>query len=144
MGAPLELILQRPQSSWASPSRTPQQRSVAPPALLSGPRPRPVARDTRKGIQAAMKSHIDENTVNGRYIIYDAVTGELKKLKFDRVHKGIVKKADFYVSCADFIDEGGKKYDLDLLVVKKDGDFRAVDTIVHSIDGKKRKYHLED
>ncbi len=100
--------------------------------------------DTRKGIQAAMKSHIDENTVNGRYIIYDAVTGELKKLKFDRVHKGIVKKADFYVSCADFIDEGGKKYDLDLLVVKKDGDFRAVDTIVHSIDGKKRKYHLED
>lgn len=100
--------------------------------------------DTRKGIQAAMKSHIDENTVNGRYIIYDAVTGELKKLKFDKVHKGIVKKADFYVSCADFIDDGGNKYDLDLLVVKKDGDFRAVDTIVHSINGKKRKYHLED
>ncbi len=100
--------------------------------------------DTRKDIQAAMKSHIDENTVNGRYIIYDAVTGELKKLKFDKVHKGIVKKADFYVSCADFIDDGGNKYDLDLLVVKKDGDFRAVDTIVHSINGKKRKYHLED
>ncbi len=100
--------------------------------------------DTRKGIQTAMKSHIDENTVNGRYIIYDAVTGALKKLKFDRVHKGIVKKADFYVSCADFIDDGGNKYDLDLLVVKKDGDFRAMDTIVHSINGKKRKYHLED
>lgn len=100
--------------------------------------------DTRKGIQAAMKSHIDENTVSGRYIIYDAVTGELKKLKFDKVHKGIVKKADFYVSCADFIDDGGNKYDLDLLVVKKDGDFRAMDTIVHSINGKKRKYHLED
>jgi hypothetical protein len=100
--------------------------------------------DTRKGIQAAMKSHIDENTVNDRYIIYDAVTGELKKLKFDSVHKGIMKKADFYVSCADFIDDGGNKYDLDLLVVEKDGGFRAMDTIVHSINGEKRKYHLED
>ncbi len=100
--------------------------------------------DTRKGIQAAMKSHIDENSVGGRYVIYDAVTGELKKLKFDRVHDGIVKKADFYVSCADFVDDQGNKYDLDLLVVKKDGDFQAMETIVHSINGKKRKYHLED
>lgn len=100
--------------------------------------------DTRKGIQAVMKSHIDENSVGGRYVIYDAVTGELKKLKFDRVHKGIVKKADFYVSCADFVDDQGNKYDLDLLVVKKDGDFQAMETIVHSINGKKRKYHLED
>jgi len=100
--------------------------------------------DTRKGIQAVMKSHIDENSVGGRYVIYDAVTGELKKLKFDRVHKGIVEKADFYVSCADFVDDQGNKYDLDLLVVKKDGDFQAMETIVHSINGKKRKYHLED
>ncbi len=100
--------------------------------------------DTRKGIQAAMKSHIDENSVGGRYVIYDAVTGELKKLKFDRVHEGIVKEADFYVSCADFVDDQGNKYDLDLLVVKKDGGFQAMETIVHSINGKKRKYHLED
>ena len=94
--------------------------------------------DTRKGIQAAMKSHIDENSVGGRYVIYDAVTGELKKLKFDRVHKGIVKKADFYVSCADFVDDQGNKYDLDLLVVKKNGDYKAMESIVHSINGKNR------
>ncbi len=100
--------------------------------------------DTRKGIQAAMKSHIDENTVNERYIIYDAVTGELKKLKFDQVHKGIVKKGDFFVSCADFVDDQGNKYDLDLLVVEKNGNFQALETVVHSINGKKRKYHLED
>jgi hypothetical protein len=100
--------------------------------------------DTRKGIQSAMKNHIDQNLVNGNYVVYDAVEGHLKKLKFDQVHEGIVKKGDFYVSCADFVDDQGKKYDLDLLVVDEKGAFRVLETVVHSIDGKKRKYHLED
>ena len=99
---------------------------------------------TREGIQSAMKSHIDANLVGGRYVIYDAVAGKLKKLKFDKVHEGIVKNAGFYVSCADFVDERGNKYDLDLLVVEKGGDFRVLETVVHAINGEKRKYHLED
>ena len=99
---------------------------------------------TREGIQSAMKSHIDGNIVDGKYVIYDAVAGKLKKLKFDKVHEGIMKNAGFYVSCADFVDDGGNKYDLDLLVVEKGGDFRVLDTVVHAINGEKRKYHLED
>jgi len=31
------------------------------------------------------------------------------KLKLDRLQDGIVKKGDFYVSCADFFDRNGKK-----------------------------------
>lgn len=99
---------------------------------------------TREGIQSAMKRHIDGNIVDGKYVIYDAVDGKLRKLKFDKVHEGIVKKADFYVSCADFVDGGGNKYDLDLLVVERNGDFRVLETVVHAINGEKRKYHLED
>ena len=99
---------------------------------------------TREGIQSAMKRHIDGNIVDGKYVIYDAVDGKLRKLKFDQVHEGIVKKADFYISCADFVDGGGNKYDLDLLVVERNGDFRVLETVVHSINGEKRKYHLED
>ena len=99
---------------------------------------------TREGIQSAMKRHIDGNIVDGKYVIYDAVDGKLRKLKFDKVHEGIVKKADFYISCADFVDGGGNKYDLDLLVVERNGDFRVLETVVHSINGEKRKYHLED
>lgn len=100
--------------------------------------------ETRKGIQSAMTSHIQENLFDGKYVIYDAVEGHLKKLKFDKVHEGIVKKGGFYVSCADFVDDQGKQYDLDLLVVKNKDSFRVLETVVHSIDGKKRKYHLED
>ncbi len=99
---------------------------------------------TREGIQSAMKRHIDGNIVDGKYVIYDAVDGKLRKLKFDKVHEGIVKKADFYISCADFVDGGGNKYDLDLLVVERNGDFRVLETVVHAINGEKRKYHLED
>ena len=98
----------------------------------------------RKAIQSAMQSHIDENIVDDKFVIYDAVEGELKRLKFKRVHEGIMKKADFFVSCADFVDEQGNEYDLDLLVVEKDGKFRVLETVVHSINGSKRRYHLED
>lgn len=99
---------------------------------------------SRRALQSAMQSHIDENIVDGKYVIYDAIEGELKRLKFKRVHEGIVKKADFFVSCADFVDDRGNEYDLDLLVVKKDGKFQVLETVVHSINGSKRRYHLED
>ena len=99
---------------------------------------------TREGIQSAMRSHIDGNIVDGKYVIYDAVEGKLRKLKFDKVHEGIMKNAGFYVSCADFVDDGGNNYDLDLLVVDKGGNFQVLETVVHAINGEKRKYHLED
>jgi hypothetical protein len=98
----------------------------------------------RTGIQAAMNEHIKDNMVNGRYAIYDAKKGELKWLTLDKLHEGIVKKGDFYVSCADFVDAQGKKYDIDYLVAPKEGSYRVLEAVVHAKDGKKRKYHLED
>ncbi len=98
----------------------------------------------RTNIQAAMNEHVGQNTLGEKYVIYDAVDGALKKLTFKKLHEGIVKKGDFYVSCADFVDGQGRKYDIDFLVVEKDGSFRVLQPLVHSIDGKKRAYHLED
>ena len=99
---------------------------------------------TREGIQRAMKSHVAQNTLADRYIIYDARTGHLDRLVFESLHAGIVKKGDFFVSCADFVDGKGKKYDVDFLVVPKDGSFHVLQGLVHSIDGEKRKYHVEN
>jgi len=99
---------------------------------------------TREGIMSAMRSHIEGNSVDGKYIIYDAVAGKLRKLKFDKVHEGIMKNNGFYVSCADFVDDNGGKYDLDLLVVDRGGNFQVLETVIHAINGEKRKYHLED
>ena len=100
--------------------------------------------EKRRAIQAAMQEHIGQNTVNGHYILYDTITDDVLKLKLAKLHDGIVKKADYYVSCADFHDRDGTYFDLDFMVIEKDGKFRALQGIVHKVGDVKRKYHLED
>ena len=97
----------------------------------------------RDNINTSMMSHIEGNMVDNTYILYDAVEGRLMKLKLDRLHDGIVKKGDFYVSCADFFDRSGKKIDVDFLVLKDGAQLKTIQAVVHSVEGKKRKYHLE-
>ena len=65
--------------------------------------------ELRKNIKEAMVKHVAHTTIEGRYVIYDAVAGELKKLKFAELHDGVVKKGQFFVSCADFVDVEGHK-----------------------------------
>ena len=100
--------------------------------------------EKRRAIQAAMQEHISQNTVNGHYILYDTITDDVLKLKLAKLHDGIVKKADYYISCADFHDRDGTYFDLDFMVIEKDGKFRALQGIVHKVGDVKRKYHLED
>ena len=98
----------------------------------------------RTDIQASMDSYIKKNTINGIYAHYDPVTGKLLNLKLDYLHSGIVKNGSFYVSCADMIDqESGKTVDMDFFVRNNFGNLVTVQAIVHMMDGKKRKYHLE-
>jgi hypothetical protein len=100
--------------------------------------------DLRDNISKSMNSFIDENTLQDSFVIYDPVAGELKKLQLQKLHSGIAKKSDFYVSCADFTDSSGKLYDVDFLVVEDGDSVKTVEAVVHSADGNKRKYHLEN
>ena len=97
----------------------------------------------RENITKSMQAFIDRNAVGGTYRIYDAVSGKMAVLTFEKLHDGIVTKGDFYVSCADFVDAQGKKYDLDFLVVPDGDSLVTTQAIIHSVDGEKRKYHLE-
>ena len=97
----------------------------------------------RTNIKASMVSFIESKMINDTYYIYDAVGGKLLELKFAKLHEGVVKKGDFYVSCADFVDKNGTKVDLDFLVIKDGDNLQTIQAVVHSLDGKKRKYHLE-
>ena len=99
--------------------------------------------DVRSKTQKAMSDHIKQNSLDGKYVIYDALSSELRTLDFKELHKGIVKKGDFYVSCADFVDDHGNKLDLDFFVVEKNGNFHVQQAFVHKINGEKRKYSLE-
>ena len=97
----------------------------------------------REKIKSSMHHFIESRMVNGRFYIYDATEGQLLSLKLAKLHDGIVKKGDFYVSCADFFDENGLKIDLDFLVMEDGEQLKTIQAGVHSVGGKKRKYHLE-
>jgi hypothetical protein len=98
----------------------------------------------RDNIKTSMMTFIEKRMVDDTFIIYDAVDGRLMKLKYDKLHDGIIKKRDFYVSCADFFDEKGRKVDLDFLVIRDGDNLHTIQAVIHAIDGKKRKYHLEN
>ncbi len=97
----------------------------------------------RSNIQQSMNEFINRQSIDGYVYVYDAVKGSLLKLQLDKLHSGIVKKGDFYVSCADFKDQKGRKIDIDFMVRSSGKAFITTQALVHSIDGKKRKYHLE-
>jgi hypothetical protein len=87
--------------------------------------------ELRKNIQAAMQSFIDQNSVGGVYYIYDPVNGKMLNLTFKKLHKGIVKKGNFYVSCADFTDPVNKIVDLDFLVIPDGDQLLVTQAIIH-------------
>ena len=97
----------------------------------------------RDKIKTSMMAYIETRMVNDTFFIFDALEGRMLNLKFDKLHEGIVKKGNFYVSCADFFDKNGKKIDLDFLVVKDGDQLKTIQAVVHAVDGNKRKYQLE-
>jgi hypothetical protein len=99
--------------------------------------------EQRVGIQKAMTHFVGAHSVEGELLHYDPVAGELRRLRLEELHSGIVKKGEFYVSCADFRDESGTLVDVDFLVLDMGDSFHVNQAIVHAVDGKKRAYHLE-
>jgi hypothetical protein len=92
-----------------------------------------------------LQEFIDAQTIDGTFPLYDAVTDDLLRLKFKELHDATVRvNGGFIATCADFTDEAGTAYDIDFLVAEKDGGYRVLQSVVHSVDGEKRDYHLED
>jgi len=100
--------------------------------------------DVRTNVQQAMNELIQQRTVGNNFKFYDAITNKVHNLKLIELHNGIVKKGDFYVSCADFVDNKGNTVDMDFMVIPSGNKMIATQAILHKIDGKKRQYHLEN
>lgn len=100
--------------------------------------------DLRTNISNAMNQYVESHTIDGKLYLYDAVGGQLLSLRFDSLHKGIVNKNGFYVSCADFVDQRSRKIDVDFLVRQAGDKLKVTQAIIHSIDSNKRTYHLEN
>lgn len=98
----------------------------------------------RENVQASMSNYVKDKTVDGVFPIYDPVDDKVLKLTFKELHKGIVKKGDYYVSCADFTGADGKKFDIDFLALPDGEKINTVQAIVHKVEDKKRPYNLEE
>jgi hypothetical protein len=98
----------------------------------------------RTDIKKAMEQHVKSNTINGDYVLYDAITGNLLHLQLEELHSGIVSKGDFYVSCADFKDASDSQYDIDFMVAGSKDNLRVFQALVHKDKEGKREYHLEN
>ena len=103
-----------------------------------------IPKEEKAVVQKAMKAHIDANRVGEKYVIYDGVEGELLRLGFVELHAGVVRKGEFYVSCADFTSADGTMIDVDFLVAGDKDDLRVLDAIVHKVAGTKRPYRVEE
>ena len=97
----------------------------------------------RSQIQQSMASFVEGKTIDGVFSHFDPVKGELLRLSLAELHAGIVRKGDFFVSCADFLTSEGDQVEVDFLVLPAEGGVRTVQAVVHKADGKKRPYHLE-
>jgi len=100
--------------------------------------------DLRTNIKASMQQYIKSQTINGEMYLYDPLDNSLLKLKLDNLHDGIVKKGDYYVSCADFVDQNNREIDIDFMVRDNAEHLMTMQAIVHAVDGSKRKYQLEE
>ena len=97
---------------------------------------------TNTQIQAAMADYIKNRTTDGVYHYYDPVESRMFHLKYDYLHAGVKRTGDFYVSCADFIDQDKRTLDVDIFVIDDDGEFRVTQALLHKVDGAKRDYDL--
>ena len=97
----------------------------------------------RSSVATVMKTHIDLHNVGGKYLIYDQTSNKMRSLTFASLHSGIVKKGKFYVSCADFLDDEGKRFDLDFLIIKNGKNYKFVQALVHKVNDEKRPYTIE-
>lgn len=101
-----------------------------------------------KNVQKAMKSYVKVLTENKSFmpVLYKGKLLKLRVLKSkkypDGFHSGVKSKGELYVSCADFVDQKGEKYDIDFLVSKSNAKYTVVQPIVHSINGEKNPYDL--
>ena len=91
-----------------------------------------------------MEQYITNQTIDGKLYVFDAVQNKLLELTSGKLHKRIAKDGEFYITCADYVDQDGQKVDLDFMV-KTSGDKQVTtQTIVHAIADKYRPYHIKD
>ena len=94
-------------------------------------------------IKNTMVNYIKGNsTSNGNFLILDSQTKKTKYLRFDKVHKGVLRHHDGFLACVDML-EGDTVVDVDFVVSKDGAEYQVSKIAIHKVGGVKRKRHLD-
>ena len=84
-------------------------------------------------VQTATRSFIDEQMVDGDYLYYDALAGEVLRLEFKMLHPVVHREGELYVVRADFFDEEGRPVNMKFLVVIRDNRPHTLQAVAHQM-----------
>lgn len=82
-------------------------------------------------LQVALMEYIDANSVDGKFVYFDARTQEMVALFPANLHPMIVPTASVYFLCADFRDAKGYKVDVDFVATRSEDGFIVFQTMVN-------------
>ena len=92
---------------------------------------------------AAMVDYIKSNsTVTRNLLVMDPKANRTLKLKFGKVHEGVMRHQDGFVACVDMMS-GETLVDLDFVVSKEDEEYRVSKIAIHKVGDETRKGHLD-
>lgn len=74
-------------------------------------------------LQATMQQFVDQKTVDGAYLIFDAENERVRELYPSTAHPVIFQLDEHFVLCFHFVDAGGQKVEVDYYVARKGDGF---------------------
>ena len=96
-------------------------------------------KEDERSIRAAIASELDSSIRDGKLEILDPRSGEIRALTLVNLHDAVHRTGDGSAyACADFKDESGRLYDVDVYVRHEDAGYRLTEFVFHKIDGMDR------
>lgn len=82
-------------------------------------------------LQVALMEYIDANSVDGKFVYFDARTQQMVELFPANLHPMIVPTSSVYFLCADFRDAKGYKVDVDFVATHSEDGFIVFQAMVN-------------
>lgn len=97
------------------------------------------SKEEDRPLRAAIASELDSSIRGGKLQILDTRSGEVRALTFVSLHDAVHRTGDGSAyACADFKDDSGRLYDVDVYVRAEDGGYRLNELVLHKAEGKDR------
>ncbi len=106
-------------------------------SLAGSEQKKEVSAATQKEVYKAIKTYIHEDLEHKKkFLVLDPRSGQPLALSLDHVHPGVYPHELGYRGCADFKDESGTIYDVDVLVSMDSGQADVTAVWLHKVNGR--------